>query len=343
MSIPTSSRRWRRAAPLALLAALALASGAVAKGGNDDDGDKALKLRLDDVVGKPGGTVALVIRTYAARPIRKGRITITVSPPAGRLAAEQVDAPFGLSADAVTQPARPLTIQRVVVFSVAGDATSTPQSGNGASGQSLGVSFSSSSATVNAADGPLAVIYARLDPAAKPGSRYLLSIDAAATGLTDPAGKAIATEPLQAVLRVRAANAPLDVAAEGDKVRPGELAELGLETVEPFAVKGGRMTLRYDASLAAGAPTVSIDPRYGRATWTADSSRPGVLVVDFTSSDSSLNGVPGRLIAVALPIKASAPVGLETPLTLDPRGTWLLAPSGKKRPLRIENDTLSIR
>ncbi len=210
-------------------------------GGGDDDG---LKLRLNDAIGQPGGLVALVVRTYAARPIRQGRITVRV-----RKAPSKA---LGFTADAVTQPARPLTFLRAMVFSRNSDAVSTARATNGVDAQSVGLDFSSRSAGINASDGPLAVIFMRLDRGVAPGSVYQVEIDPAATGLTDAAGAPLAIEPIEAELRVRAPKAPFELEAEGDEVEPGETVEMGVETKEPFAIFGGRITLRWDPLCRAG-------------------------------------------------------------------------------------------
>jgi len=129
-------------------------------------------------------------------------------------------------------------------------------------------------------------------------------------------------------------------------VEPGELATVGLHTFEPFAVAGGQMMLLYDASVvnaASGVPAVRIDPRFGKATFTVRHPRPGKIVVKFVSADKSLNKVPGLLVAVDLPTRSDTPVGLETVLTLDPLGTYLLNAAGKRLGLKIEAGDLSFR
>jgi hypothetical protein len=70
---------------------LALAAGAVfARGGSDDGGgsgsggngggggDKSLVLRINPAIGVPGGMVAVVLRTYAPRPVRQGQAIVRV-------------------------------------------------------------------------------------------------------------------------------------------------------------------------------------------------------------------------------------------------------------------------
>lgn len=338
-------RFFSRSVLPSLLALAVLFSGAPGtladrgRGGGDDDngggGDRGgLKLRVNDAIGAPGGTVAVVLRTYAARPIRQGRISLRVRK---RVSASKA----GLTVAALTEPVRPVTLLGVTVYSSRRDAKNQSAMAGAADSQAVQVNFSSASGTVNASDGPLAVLRFRLSPSVSPGQQYLLEVDPAITSLVDGGGRPIAVEPINAVLTVRAPSDPFAVEAEGDEVEPGEVAELGFSTFEPFPVSGGRVTLRYDASVAAGAPSVAMDSRYGRANFTVDTSRPGVLVVNFTSPDKTLNTVPGNLVAVALRTRASAPIGIETPVSLDPAGTYLLSKKGRKLKLKLEGGTLA--
>jgi hypothetical protein len=280
--------------------------------------------------------VAVVLRTYAARPIRQGQISLRVRRrPASKAA---------LTVAELTQPPRPIaTLVSAVIYSTRVDATSQASLSGAPESQAVKVQFASPSATVNAADGPLAVFFLRLDPSVAPGQRYLLEVDPGITSLTDGSGRAIAIEPVNAELTIRAATDPLAIEAEGDEVEPGETAELGVQTFEPFAVSGGRVTLRFNPAVAAGPPAVRIDPRYGKATFQVDRSKPGVLVVDFQSPDKTLNSVPGTFVGVSLPTRASAAVGTSSPVSLDPAGTYLLSVRGRKLRLKIENGALAFR
>ena len=305
-------------------------------GGNG--GDSSLTLRVNPAIGAPGGVVAVVLRTYAPRPIRQGQITIrTVRRPAR---AKEL----GLTFDAITQPVRPfLTLLSAVVYSVQGDSVAQATLTGLVDSQTARVSFQSPSGSINAADGPLAVFLFRLDPSVRPGDTFDLTIDPIPTSLTDSAGQPITLAPRAGVLTVRAAAAAYKVEADGDKVQPGGVAELGVNTFEPFAVSGGRVTLTWDPRLAGGPPTVKIDPRYGRVVYTADTSRPGRLVVDFKSPDASFNTVPGTIVDVALPIAAGASIGLASPLKLDPAGTWFLNAKGQKLKVTSQNGTIAVQ
>ncbi|HEV7506699.1 MAG TPA: hypothetical protein VGS07_17535 [Thermoanaerobaculia bacterium] len=333
-----------------LLALLAGAPQSFARSGGGDDGggdggngghgggDQSLTLRVNPAIGAPGGVVAVVLRTYAPRPIRQGHVTIrTVRRPAPAKA-------LGLTLEALTQPIRPfVSLLSAVVYSVQGDSTSQALLTGLADSQVTQVNFQSPSGSVNAADGPLAVFFYRLNPSVRPGDTFDLTIDPIPTSLTDSAGQPITLAPRSSVLTVRAASAAYKVEADGDKVQPGEVAELGVNTFEPFAMGSGRVTLTWDPRIAGGAPTVRLDPRYGRVTYTADTSRPGRLVVDFKSPNASFNSVPGTIIDISMPISASASIGATSPFKLDPAGTWFLNGKGKKIKVALQNGTIAVQ
>lgn len=316
------------------------ATDAERRGGGGGDGDDQLTLRLDDAVGKPGGQVAVVLRTYAARPIRQGRLGVKTGP--RRLTQFASFGSEGLSADAAA--AGPFVrLLSATVFSVAGDAVTSAGWSAGLDGQPTQVDFRSATGSINAADGPLLVLKYRLSTAVQPGEIYDIGFDSALTSLVDAQGQPILIEQRPAVLTIRAASDPIAVEAEGDEVAPGEVATVGLHTFEPIALAGGQMMLLYDASVVTGTPTVRIDPRFGKATFTVKTPRPGKIVVRFTSADKSLNKVPGLLVAVGLTTRASTPVGLSTALALDPVGSYLLDGKGRRLKLKIEAGDLSFR
>jgi len=337
----------------ALAAALLLmAPGAFAAGGSDDGGgggggnggggnggggDKSLVLRVNPAIGAPGGTVAVVLRTYAPRPVRQGQIVVRVArrpKPAKGL---------GLTLEDLAAPVRPLTFLSATVYSPRNDALAQGLLNGLADSQLAKVTFQSPSGSVNSADGPLAVFLFRLDPSVQPGDAFDLTLDPVQTGLTDAAGAPVTLAPRSDVLTVRAPSAPFKLEADGDKVQPGAVAELGVNTFEPFGVSGGRITLSWDARLSGGAPTVKLDPRYGKSTYTVDTSKPGRLVLDFKSPDSSFNTIPGTIVAISLPISASASIGASSPFTLDSAGTYLLTRKGRKVKLALQNGTISIQ
>lgn len=335
-------RRQRRSSFRLLLASLAatglLLSGAPdagARGGGGGGGDRSLVLRVNPAIGAPGGIVAMVVRTYAPRPIRQGQISIrVVRRPPPRVAR------LGLAE--LTAPIRPLTLLSAVVYSPRNDALSHALLDALPDSQRAQVTFQSASGSVNSVDGPLAVFRFRLDPSVAPGEVFDLTLDPAQTTLADGGGT-VTLAPRGDTLTVRAPGAPYRLEADGDKAQPGAVAELGVNTYEPFLVSGGRVTLTWDPRIAGGAPTVKLDPRYGKSTFTADASKPGRLVVDFKSPDSSFNTVPGMIVAIGLPISASAGIGTSSPFTLDPAGTFFLNRRGRKIPLALQNGAIAIQ
>jgi hypothetical protein len=307
---------------------------ALARGGGGDD-NKPLKLRVNDAVGRPGGAVAIVLRTYAARPIRQGQIRVKI---------RRATAAAVLLEDGTREASPPLArLVSVTVYSSAADVSGTSAMATTSLGQNVDFNFRSPTSTVNAADGPLAVLRFVLDAAARPGDVYSVEIDPAIASLLAANGAPIVVEPINATLRVRAANSPQIAEVEGDKVSPGQTALLGFQTTEPTLLSGGRITLLYSAAMAAGKPTVRIDPRYGRATFTTNTSVAGRLIVNFTSPDKTLNQVPGLILAVSLPIKASAPIGSRTSVTLDPANTRILNRAGRPLAFLVEPGVLEIR
>ena len=340
--------RFRAALVLLTILILTLTgTQAIARGGSDDGGSggggggdagKALTLRVNPAIAVPGGVFAVVLRTYAPRPIRQGQVLIRVGRPVTKSA-------FSWNADApVQQPAPPIaTLLSAVVFSVRGDSATQMSQTVTALGQNAMIKFQSPSAGINAADGPMIVLRYRLNASVAPGSRFDLQVDPSISSLVDAQGRAVVLDPRGGTLTVRAPGSPFALEADGDKVEPGEVAELGVQTFEPFPVSGGRVTLRYDQRLAGGAPVVRMDPRYGRSTFTVDRSRPGRLVINFQSPNKSLNTIPGALIAISLPVSANAAVGTSAPVTLDSTQTWLLSVKGRKLPLRLKAGALEVR
>lgn len=338
-----ADRSLFRAAAAALALLLAAVPLTLARGGGSDDdgggGDKGLVLRVNPAIGAPGGTVAVVLRTYAPRPVRQGQILVRVvrrpAPPKALL---------GASFEALTQPLRPLqSLLNAVVYSQRNDASTQVSLAGQPASQTATATFQSPTGTVNASDGPLAVFKFRLDPSVQPGQAFDLVLDPVATGLTDERGRPITLAPRADVLLVRSPKAPFLLEADGDKVEPGEVAELSVNTFEPFLTSGGRVTLKWNANVAGGPPSVHLDSRYGKATYTVDSSKRGRLVVDFESPDISFNNVPGSIVRIALPISAGARIGTASPFAFDPAGTWLLNRRGKRIPIRLENGEIEVR
>ncbi len=307
--------------------------------GGTGGGGSSLLLRVNPAIGEPGGVVAVVLRTYAPRPVSQGQVSIrVVRQPATTTVAKS------LTLAALTQPVRPfLTLLSATVYSSQSDAAAQAVLNGLPDSQVTQLKFQSPSGTVNAADGPLAVFLYRLDPSVQPGDVFDLTLDPNPTYFKDDAGKTVTLTLRSGTLTVRAPGAPYAAEASGTKAQPGTVADMGLSTYEPFRMSGGRVALTWDPQLAGGPPTVRLDPRYGQATFTVDTSMPGRLVVDFTSSDASFNTVPGTIVAVSLPIAADAVIGSTSPFNLDPDGTWFLDANGNKLNVELQNGTITIQ
>ena len=260
-----------------------------------------LTLRINDAQARPGGVAALVLRTYAPRPIRQGQICLTSRFRLQKAGGSPVE-----------------SLEDFVVFSEAGDAISVGTFENGAGGQTVMVEFSSEAAGINRSDGPLAVIYLRLAPGVSPGQVIEVTLDVANTFLLDEQGDPVPIEPRSGEVEVLATTAPMELVAAGEEVRPGGIALLAVETKEFLHLGSGTVGFRYDPAIAAGPPTVSVDPRHGAAVLDVDTSEPGLAIISFTSPDGSLNQVPGPIFQVDLPTVSGVPLGTLSPLSLDP-------------------------
>lgn len=323
-TLASSARGTLLAAGLLLLPAL-LSAPAPAEAGAVEP----LTLRVSDAVAPPGGLAAVVLRTYSSRPVGQGQLDWFAS---CRLAAPQVK---GWSLR--RQPARqaPLAclggggstelgpyLEGHMVFSSNGDVQSwvVRQRENP---DALVLQFVSPSGSVNDLDGPLAVLFLRLPPDVAPGTVIDLGLDAADTMLVDENGEPIPIEVRPGVLTVRADGDPRLLVADGDKVEAGGLADLSIETLEPFGLAAGHVVLHYDPAFAAGPPQVRFDTRYGRGSFTADVSTPGTIVVDFESPAGLINRIPGGFIQILIPTEPSLPVGATSPLVIDRQRTWI--------------------
>jgi hypothetical protein len=316
-----------------LIAAILLAGAGAAAAGAAAVGDDAapapgigekpvpgagepLTLRISDAVAHPGGVAAVVIRTYSSRPVGQGQLDFFATPRASALS-------LGRSRRGIAGGAGPLAPYLIghVVFSGNGDVQSMVETPRDAPDR-LRLLFVSPSGSVNDLDGPLAALFFRLPAGMAPGTVFDLALDGGSL-LVDEAGEPVPIDIEPGVLTVRAYGDPRLVAADGDRIEPGETAEIGVETLEPFALTAGHVVLRYDPTIASGPPAIRFDGRYGRAAFTADVSTPGTIVVDFEAPYGSLNrDVPGEFIQISLPISSSVPPGTRSPFEIDPE-TWL--------------------
>ncbi len=146
---------------------------------------------------------------------------------------------------------------------------------------------------------------------------YTLALESADTGLVDAFGQPVVLELRSGELTLVEADAPFTLAVDGEEAPQGGTAVVGVETEESFRLGAGLIVLTYDAALVDGVPSVSMDPRHGEATFTADTSVPGEIRVVFNSPSGTLNRVPGQFISIRLPVAFDAPLGPSI-LRIDP-------------------------
>lgn len=271
-----------------------------------------LTLRVHDAVGQPGGRIAVVLRTYASRPIGQGQLCMEATstapePPPGPVA----------------------SVDGAEVFSTAGDAVSDVTADLLLIPQQILLQFLSASATVNAADGPMAVYHLRLAADVQPGDKYELAVDVQGTQLIDEHGETVPIRPRNGTLTIRAPGDPIAVSAHAEDVVPGGVARLSVATFEPIALSSGQVGFRYDPAVASGPPAVSMDPRHGNASFVSSNPVPGLVIVSFVSPDGTLNDVPGDIVEFDLPTLPSVPPGTQSPVSLDPALTFLIDTSGQ--------------
>lgn len=333
MSQPSSISR-RTALAVAVLALLALAPREAAAADE-------LTLRVNDARGGPGDLVAVVVRTYASRPIGQGQICIGTRRGGGGRGRSTAAATTGLVGEAAesTPFAR---LEKVEVFSAKQDATFQFSF----DGQEADVTFRSPTGSINAVDGPLAVFHFRLSNSVKDGEVYEISLDVADSLIVDGSGQRLAIESKPGELKIRedddGEEGELKLAATGGRVRRGKVARVKLGTEDRVALSSGRIGLRYDPKLAKGKPWVRIDPRYGKATVLVNTDTPGLVIIDFQSPDRSLNRVPGDLFEVRMVISRQAPRG-RSPVTIDRGLTSLRDEDGDPLDLEVQNGVLIVR
>ncbi len=318
-----SRRSYFGFAPFALaLSLLGAAAPAFARGGEDTQ----LTLRVSDAVGQPGGIVAVVVRTYAARPVKQGQVCFRTrrGPQRAALTANAGDQPFA-------------SLVGALVFGPRGEVTYR------AALQSLDavVSFTSPAAMVNRFDGPVAVLYLRLAADLVPGDTFTLDLDPANTFLVDAAGRPISVQPRPGELWIRSVGESIELRAPGARLNPGKSAALGIQTIEARPFTKGQVALRWDPAIQAGKPSVKMDSRFGRATFTVDRATPGLLIVAFESPDASLNTVAGKFIEVTLPTKTSVRHGTKVAVRIDPNLTFLASGPDDLSPFTMKNGQIT--
>lgn len=318
----TSLVKLRTALPLAVFALCALLVPGAATAG-----DK-LALRVNDAKAGPGDLVAVVVRTYASRPIGQGQIAVRGKKRASRRANASAlsSGPAALSSQpeaAVDEPF--VRLERAVVFSANQDARFNVTFGP----EGAVVEFRSPSGSINSVDGPLAVFYFRVSDQVREGEEYDLNVEVANSFIIAPSGERVEIENRPGELRIEGGGEDLDLAAVGGRVKPGKVARLGIQTRQPVPLSGGRVALRFDPKVVAGNPWVVMDPRYGQAQARVDARSPGLLVIDFQSPKAKLNQVPGEIFQIRMATRRDVKRGTRVPLQLVDDLTYLLDDEGE--------------
>ncbi len=286
-----------------------------------------LTLRVSDAEGEPGGSVAVILRTYASRPVSQGRLGLHANPSSGFAAPLGSTMPFA-SFDGGT------------IFGVNGDVVGTIDWNPFT--QSVDATFSSASASINAVDGLLAVLRFTLDAGVAPGSVYDLALDFGGVFfLEDANGDPLPWTPRAGALKVLAPSSPATLEVGGPKVHPGAYAEVEIETLEPFAVASGVVELTYPSGLLLEPVSVLTDPydRHGSVTVTsALVTEPGRLRIEFFSPGVDFNETPGALFVVGFRTSASTPIGTIGQLGLDGVETVLEGPGASPIALALAGD-----
>ena len=290
-----------------------------------------LVLRVSDAWVTPGGEAAIVLRTYASRPVRRGRLNVRATPPAAANPGAGVVPPI-------------VSWNGGILFDVAGSRVADLLPGP--DGQSVDLDFLTNPDFVfNRHDGVVAVLYATVSPAAVPGTDYDLLGDDALSELFDPEDDPVDFTLRAGRLRIRSAAAPYDLGTGDVEVHPGSAAEIEISTGERFAIGSGQLVLHYDPTLLLPGrlPTAVADGRHGLVNVAVDASVPGTITIGLDSPDGSWNSeVPGDLLVVHLPTDPGVPMGTNSNLSFDP-SSMLAAPGGAPLPVFLESGLLQFR
>lgn len=309
------TRFFRPLAALACVASLTAAPGLGAE-------DRGLRLRLSDAHAEPGGIAAIVLRTYASQTLGAGQVCFEARSATG---APSSEGPF-------------VGLESVEVFSQARDALGLASIEAIDGGQRILLSFESTSASVNNVEGPLAVLYFRVRDSVQPGQRFNLSLDDAQSMAFAADGRTIPFEGRSGRLKIRSPGARFQVEADGDKLAPGETAELGISTFAPVPLSAGRIALRWNRAIAVGEPSIAMDRRHGRRSYQVEVAEPGLLIVTFESSNATFNTVPGDILQVTLRTSAAATPGTRSRLRIVRSQTELLDADGVPLKLKLKKD-----
>lgn len=268
-----------------------------------------LTLRVSDADGEAGGEIAVVIRTYASRGVGQGQLCVrTKKRPAG----------VGQGAAAGVGDKPLAEFLGATIFSAQGDATveTTFDPVN----QIADVLFASPTASVNALDGPLAVLRFRLVGGLAIDDRFDLELVASDSFVLDAAGTLVPLDLRAGELRILAPGSPLELGADAEigVFVPGQNVVVGPSTAVPRSLGAATFALRYAPHLLRGPLTVRLDPRMGAATIVgASEPEPGLLLIEVESPDGSFGEVPGMLVEVELPTSPCAATSAGLAVTVE--------------------------
>jgi hypothetical protein len=297
-----------------------------------------LTLRVSDAEGEAGGEVAVVIRTYASRGVGQGQICIRGRKRPAGVTAGRTAAGHESSLAAADGPFAALL--SVTVFAAQSDGSW--QSVFDPTGQSADVVFQSPTGSINALDGPLAVLRFALAPGLVAGDVFDLELVPEDSHATDAWGQPVALDLRAGELAILPAGSPLELGAEAEAAayEPGERVVVGPSTAAVAAISSATFALRYTPANLSQAPTVRLDPRLGQAEILEVRNSPGLVEVDVASADASFGQVPGGLFEIELPTSACADTSAGLALALDPALTVLRGPGGAVLPVVFEGQLL---
>lgn len=279
-----------------------------------------LTIRIADAIGAPGGATAIVFRTYASRPVRRGRVAFPGSALTGLEAA-------GAGPIASVQSAEFYTPDGAVTPSLIDFNAAT---------QELEIEFDTDTFYFNSNDGVLGVIFVTLDAGVTPGSTFPLNLDPSPllTFLTDPEDDNHLLDHRGGELDVRAAATPFEFEVDGGEAHPGSGATAELGTAEPFAIASGRIVVEYVPAHFDGPPTATADARHGSANLTVSYPAANRVQIDIESPGEDFNRVPGDLILLHFATRGTVPMGTISTLDVITASSFLEGPG--EAPLAVQ-------
>ena len=140
-------------------------------------------------------------------------------------------------------------------------------------------------------------------------------------------------------LHIRASSDPINVSAAAEAPDAWNNVMLSLQTDEPIPISSGQIGLRYSRDLLPGTAKIEIDTRYGIGDWSLVHIR-GLIVVQFSSPDLSLNTVPGDIISLYAELNPDADPAADRSIWLDPAYTFLFDADGAALTLNLAGDVI---